>query len=163
MVTLLLAGTVFHQLLVVEIPQDGKHTLQPGDAQHWLLGANEASELADRLEGAGAVLVAAPALLEAPDEGAELRVDGDDQSFRLRVREWRGSTQIELRMTDGKRLVTDMSARFAIPDGGTFSLPIGDHHLLIVRQDSLADGETPDIATAEFRKSWRNLLGESRR
>lgn len=163
MITLLLAGTVFHQVLIVELPQNGRTQLHPGDAHHRLLSKSEAAALADSLEGAGAELLQAPSLLEAPGEGAELRVEGEQKSFKLYLRAWKGSTSIDLRMTDGKRLLTDMSARFAIPDGATFSLPLGEHHLLILRQDELADGETPDAATAEFRGMWKSLLRDGRR
>ena len=163
MVTLLLAGTVFHQVLVVELPPNGRTPLQPGDAHHRLLSAAESTALADSLEGAGAKLLTAPSLLEAAGEGAELRVEGEQKSFKLYLRAWKGSTSIDLRMTDGKRLLTDMSARFAIPDGATFSLPLGEQHLLILRQDELADGETPDAPTKEFRTTWKSILSDGRR
>ena len=160
MITMLLAGTVFHQILVVELPAGGKTQLQPGDARHRVLSLDEARALSDSLEGAGATLVTAPSLLEAEGEGAELNVSGEEASFRLYVREVRGSTQVELRLLDGRRTVADVNARFAVPDGAMFTIPIDGRHLLIGRQDRLADGETTAEASAEWQKSWASLLNE---
>jgi len=159
MITMLLAGTVFHQILVVELPTEGKVSLSPRDARHRLLSESETRALADSLAGAGARLVTAPSLLEAVGEGAELRVSSDDTMFRMSVRESRGTTQLELHMNEGRKTV-DLKARFAVPRGSTFTFPIDAHHLLIGRQDVLADGETPEIAAEEFRKSWAGFLGD---
>lgn len=160
MITMLLAGTVFHQILVVELPATGKTQLQPGDARHRVLSVDEARALSDSLEGAGASLVTAPSILEAEGEGAELSVSSEEASFRLFVRESRGSTHVELRIHEGRRIVADVNARFAVPDGGMFTIPIDARHLLIGRQDRLADGETTADAAAAWQKSWSSLLNE---
>ena len=159
MITMLLAGTVFHQILVVELPSDGKVSLQPRDARHRVLSTSEARALADSLAGAGAQLVTAPSLLEAEGEGAELRISSDESTFRLNVHEARGSTQLEVQLTEGRNTVADVKVRFAVLPGSTFTIPIDAHHLLIGRQDVLAEGVSPEAAAAEWRKSWSGFLG----
>lgn len=160
MITMLLATTVFHQVLVVELPADGRTPLRAADARHRILDAAEARALADSLEGAGATLLAAPSLLSAEGEGAELHVETATRSFDLEVQEWRGSTRIELEVRDGHERVAHVRARFVIPDGGTFLLPIDERHLLIARQDVLADGESITAPAGEWKTSWAGLLRE---
>jgi|SRR5579859_3308125 len=154
MITSLLAATLLHQVVLLEIPPQAA-PFPPGN--ELVLSDAELSALVKGLSEKQARVLSAPLIEAGPDQPAKLEVGTSASKLELDILP--GPTNSTFLFNyDAKP--QHYSARFVLPPGeGSWSFALDERHVLLGRQESVADPE----ATAKAEHRWRELTAPLRR